>query len=73
MKLLNNATEKNLAGPRSAGSLKVMKKDFPEESFSIACVSDVCKGDEVLFSQAVFEGFDVAQRKGTMLGEFMRG
>jgi hypothetical protein len=29
-----------------------MRRDFPELSFSISCVGDICKGDEVLFNQA---------------------
>lgn len=54
----------------SSGTEGVMMKDFPEGSFSISCAGDVCKGDEVLFSQGVFDGFDITTRGGgNLLGE----
>ena len=57
---------------RVLGAEGVMRKDFPESSFSIACQGDVCKGDEVLFNQGVFDGFDITTRGGggALLGEF---
>ena len=46
------------------GSSCIMEKEYPKASFSVSCVGDVCKGDEVLFNQGVFDGFDVRIRKG---------
>ena len=69
--------EKNTTDPSSAeisGTEGVMMKEFPEGSFSISCVGDVCKGDEVLFSQGVFDGFDITTRGGgNLLGESIDG
>ena len=41
---------------------------YPRSSFIIDCISDVCKGDVVLFRQKVYEKFDKVTRRGRVLG-----
>eukprot|EP00262_Sarcandra_glabra_P008342 TRINITY_DN21790_c0_g1_i1.p1 TRINITY_DN21790_c0_g1~~TRINITY_DN21790_c0_g1_i1.p1 ORF type:complete len:489 (+),score=56.37 TRINITY_DN21790_c0_g1_i1:39-1505(+) len=40
------------------------EKLYPRSSFVINCTGDVCTGDVVLFTQRVYEKFDVATRGG---------
>ena len=46
-----------------------MVQQNPECSFSMDCTGDVCKGDTVLFKQAVYGSFDVGTRRGALIGK----
>ncbi|GAX83918.1 hypothetical protein CEUSTIGMA_g11342.t1 [Chlamydomonas eustigma] len=50
-----------------ASQTRAMKIMYPEASFSVTC-RWVCKGDEVLFSQEVFDRYDVETQTGHCIG-----
>ncbi|GAX83917.1 hypothetical protein CEUSTIGMA_g11341.t1 [Chlamydomonas eustigma] len=52
----------------STAHTKAMQIIYPEASFCIPCKGDVCKGDEVLFVQEVFDDFKPQSRKGEHIG-----
>ncbi|XP_077213079.1 SAP domain-containing protein isoform X2 [Tasmannia lanceolata] len=42
---------------------------YPRSSFVINCTGDVCTGDIVLFTQRVYEKFDIVTRGGNIIGK----